>query len=93
MSTKGLFAVLISSVFVYIVTGIVIGNAHLGESKEERAESITAIKALVPAEVPTLIQGADTLAEVSVLLSACFGVCWTVLKASFHVNNIQSGLS
>eukprot|EP01032_Pedospumella_encystans_P026421 gene26421-29852_t len=49
--------------------GIVIGNAHLGESKEERAESITAIKALVPAEVPTLIQGADTLAEILQSLS------------------------
>lgn len=44
--------------------GIVIGNAHLGESKEVRGESIAAIRALLPANVPTLIQGADTLAEV-----------------------------
>lgn len=56
-----------------------IGNAHLGESKEERAESITTIKALLPAEVPTLIQGADTLAEVRMgrMVAGCF--MWSVL--------------
>jgi queuine/archaeosine tRNA-ribosyltransferase len=44
--------------------GIVIGNAHMGEDKEQREECVSVIKALLPPAVPTLIQGADSLAEV-----------------------------
>lgn len=44
--------------------GIVIGNSHLGESAEVRTETVMAIKALLSAEIPTMIQGADSLQEV-----------------------------
>lgn len=44
--------------------GIVIGNSHLGESVEVRAESIRAIRSLLPSTIPTMIQGTDSLQEV-----------------------------
>lgn len=59
------FAFVCSAMSCAYFAGIVIGNSHLGESKEQRAESVTAIMALLPSQVPTMIQGADTLAEVN----------------------------
>lgn len=45
--------------------GFVIGNSHLGESAEVRTETVKAIKNLLGADVPTMIQGADSLQEVN----------------------------
>jgi hypothetical protein len=47
---------------------MVIGNAHLGESEALRTEAIAAVRAQLPAAVPTMIQGADTLHDVSNLV-------------------------
>lgn len=64
--------------------GVVIGNAHLGESEQQRIQAIQAVKALLEPSVPTMIQGADSLAEVG---RRCFAVttveyveCHTVVR-------------
>jgi hypothetical protein len=44
--------------------GMVVGNLHKGETAEQRKEAITAVKHLLPANVPLMVQGADTITEV-----------------------------
>ena len=48
-----------------LYAGVVVGNSHLGESDALRIEAIRFIKSQLTPEIPTLIQGADTLSDVS----------------------------
>jgi hypothetical protein len=45
-----------------------VGNSHLGESDEQRTAAVKAVRQVCEANVPTLIQGADSLHQVRVVL-------------------------
>ncbi len=45
--------------------GVVVGSAHMGESEEQRVQIIKSIRSAVGSEVPLLIQGADSIRDVS----------------------------
>ena len=51
------------------VSGIVVGAAHMGESKEERSTMIRHIRSATDSKIPVLVQGAATLYEVIQALS------------------------
>jgi hypothetical protein len=43
-----------------------VGNSHLGETDEQRTAAVKAVRQVCETNVPTLIQGADSLHQVSV---------------------------
>jgi hypothetical protein len=50
---------------------MVIGNAHLGEDVSLRSETIVAVRAQLPPQIPTMVQGADTLHDVGPIFVVC----------------------
>jgi hypothetical protein len=43
-----------------------VGNSHLGETDEQRTAAVKAVRQVCETNVPTLIQGADSLHQVNV---------------------------
>jgi hypothetical protein len=57
-----------------------VGNSHLGETDEQRTAAVKAVRQVCETNVPTLIQGADSLHQVRV---AC-GVRWLNKSRTFE---------